>query len=279
MRIITDSAADFEPEELKKLDIACIPLSVNIGGREYQENIDLSKEKFYQLLEEASEPPRTSQPSPLAFLSVLREAKDAGEEAVVITLSSALSGTYQGALLAKSMLDYENCYVVDSLTATAGERILVEQAVALRKAGLSGKEIARELEALRSRVSLYACMDTLKYLHKGGRLSGASYVIGSFANIKPILHVSKDGQAEIPAKVLGVRKGIRWLCHRIGAQNLDPALPPYVMYTHHRENGELLAGALQKQGLVIPENHIVNVGAVIGSHIGPNAFGVVYVVQ
>lgn len=279
MRIITDSAADFEPEEQKRLNVTCVPLSVRLGGRDYQENINLSKKEFYALLEETPEPPRTSQPSPQAFLSVLREAKEAGEEAVVITLSSALSGTYQGALLAKGMLDYGDCYVVDSLTATAGERILVERAAALRDQGMGGKELVRELEALRPRISLYACMDTLKYLHRGGRLSGTSYVIGSLANIKPILHVSPEGQAEIPAKVLGGRRGIRWLRSRLELQPPDSAYSPYVMYTRNRENGELLADTLRKQGLSIPESHIVNVGAVIGAHIGPNAFGLAYVTR
>lgn len=279
MRIITDSAADFEPEELTRLNVTCVPLSVSLGSREYQETVDLTKEGFYTLLEEAPELPRTSQPSPQAFLSVLREARDAGEEAVVITLSSALSGTCQGARLAKGMLDYDRCYIVDSLTATAGERILVERATVLRDKGMSGKEIVRELEALRPRISLYACMDTLKYLHWGGRLSGTSYVIGTLANIKPILHVTQDGQAEIPTKVLGARRGLRWLCQRIGSQDLDPAFPPYVMYTRSRENGELLAAALRKQGVDIPESHLAGVGAVIGSHIGPNAFGSVYVTR
>ncbi|MGM9605829.1 MAG: DegV family protein [Faecousia sp.] len=161
IRIITDSAADFEPEEIARLGISCVPLSVRFGNAEYQENINLSKEMFYQLLEHESDMPSTSQPSPQAFLSVLQEAQDAGDEAIVITLSSALSGTCQNAFLAKNILEYEQCYIVDSLTATAGERILVEHALKLRSAGQCAKEIASELEALRSRITLYACMDTL----------------------------------------------------------------------------------------------------------------------
>ena len=277
VRIITDSAADFEPEELQNRGLPCVPLSVSFGSATYQENVDLSKQTFYSLLEREAEMPRTSQPAPQAFLSVLQAAKDAGEEAVVITLSSALSGTCQCARLAKEMLEYEGCYIVDSRTATAGERLLVERALTLHAAGMGAKEIAAELEALRPRITLYACMDTLKYLHKGGRLSGTSYVIGSFANIKPILHVSEDGRAMISAKVMGVRKGIRYLCERLAAQKPDPAFPLYIMYTHNRTNGESLASALRERGFSIPAHHIVNVGAAIGTHIGPNAFGLVYV--
>ena len=277
IQIVTDSAADFEPEELQGLALPCVPLSVNFGNKEYQENVNLSKAEFYHMLEQADEIPRTSQPSPQAFISALRKIKEAGDEAVVITLSSGLSGTYQSALLAKEILGYEDCYVVDSLTATAGERILVNYALELRFAGKSAKDIAEKLEMLRSRVTLYACMDTLKYLHKGGRLSETSYIIGSFANIKPILHVTEDGRPEIPAKVMGVRRGIRYLCERLAVKEADTAFPVYVMYTHNAENGTLLAKALRDYGVMIPESHIVNVGAVIGTHIGPNAFGLVYI--
>lgn len=279
VRIITDSAADYEPEELRERKVSCVPLSVSFGDTTYLDNVTLSKETFYELLEQEDEMPRTSQPSPQAFLSVLQDAKDAGDEAVVVTLSSALSGTCQCAMLARELLEYEDCYVVDSRTATAGERILVERALALRDAGLGAKEIAAALEALRPRVTLYACMDTLKYLHKGGRLSGTSYVIGSFANIKPILHVSEDGRAVIAAKVMGVRKGIRDLCERLAARKPNPAFPLYVMYTRDRTNGERLASALRERGFHIPDRHIVHVGAAIGTHIGPNAFGLVYVAE
>lgn len=277
VRIITDSAADFEPEELRALALPCVPLSVSFGSRTYQETVELSKQRFYELLEQEDEIPQTSQPAPEAFLSVLQEAKDAGEEAVVITLSSQLSGTFQCAQLAKELLDYEDCCIVDSRTATAGERILVEHALALRDKGMCAKEIASSLEALRPRMTLYACMDTLKYLHKGGRLSGSSYVIGSFANIKPILHVTEEGKAKIAAKAMGIRKGIRWLCEQIVTRKPAPGFLPYVMYTHDRTNGERLAEALRERGFAIPSHRIVNVGAVVGTHIGPNAFGLVYV--
>lgn len=277
VRIITDSSADFEPEELEHMNISCVPMSVTFDDTEYLENINLSKKMFYELLEQEKTHPRTSQPSPQSFMSMLQEAQDAGDEAVVITISSGLSGTCQTACLAKNLLEYEDCYVVDSLTATAGERILVEHAVKLRNAGKTACEIAKELEALRSRITLFACMDTLKYLYKGGRLSSTSYMIGAAANLKPILHVLSNGTLEIQAKMIGMRKGIQYLCQQLSKHKRDTDYPLYVMYSCYRRNGELLADSLRAGGVQIQNNQLVNVGAAIGTHIGPNSVGLVYV--
>lgn len=279
VRIVTDSAADFEPAELAAMDVTCIPLSVLFGDNAYRENENLSKEMFYQLLTVQKDFPKTSQPSPFEFSQVFECFKASGDETVAILLSSKLSGTYQGAVLAKNLCGYEECYLVDSLCATAGERILVEHAVKLREEGRTALEIAQSIEQLKASISLYACLDTLEYLRRGGRISGAAAAIGSMTHIKPILHVAKDGSAEIPAKMLGKQRGLKYLLQRIEQKKPDPSFPIYVMYTHIRENAELLAERLRQAGYSIAERQIVNVGAVIGSHIGPNAFGLVYVTQ
>lgn len=131
-----------------------------------------------------------------------------GDECVIITISSVLSGTYQSAFLVKNMLDYENCYVVDSLNATAGQRLLVDYAVKLRGEGKSAKEIFDELEIVKTKIKLYACVDTLEYLHKGGRLSKTAYTVGTFANIKPVIRVSEEGAVEVSSKAMSMKGGI-----------------------------------------------------------------------
>lgn len=279
VKIITDSAADFEAEELQALDVACIPLSVTFGEREYQENVDLTKAQFYSLLDSEPTFPKTSQPSPMTLERYLRAAQASGQEAVVITLSSALSGTYQGAVLAKERLGYDRCLIFDSLMATAGQRILVEQAVKLRDQGASAREIVEELHALRPRMTLYGCIYTLEFLRRGGRISGTAAALGAMANIKPIITVTKDGRIEIPAKVLGRQHGMRYLLKEFAAAPPDPDYPIYVMYAHVRENTELLAGELRALGYDIQEKDFKNVGAAIGSHIGHNGFGYVYIAK
>lgn len=277
VQIITDSAADFEAYEYEEIGVKCIPLCVTFEDKEYQENIDLSKEMFYQLLKEKKDFPRTSQPSPCTVECALQEAMDAGDEAVIISISSGFSGFYQNLLMVKNMMKYDNCYVIDSKTGTGGQRILVEQAAKLRDAGKSAMEIVKEIEGLRSRIVLYACMDTLEYLHRGGRISSTAYTVGSLAHVKPILRISTEGLVEIPAKTMGMRKGMDFMCKRLEQQTPDDRYPLYVMFTGDRTNGEKLAMRLKENGYPISDKRIINVGAAIGSHIGPNACGLVYI--
>ncbi len=196
-----------------------------------------------------------------------------------ITLYSALSGTYQSALMAKEMAGGDGCYIVDSRNATGGRRMLVEEAVRLRDAGKSAKEIAEAVEQLRDKIVLYACVDTLEYLYHGGRISRTAYKVGTMAQVKPIIRVSKDGRVEVSSKAMGMRKGMDYLCKRLAVFTPDPAYDLYVMYTADHTNGELLAQRLETLGYVVPSERIINVGAAIGSHVGPNACGLVYVSQ
>lgn len=277
VRIITDSAADLEPLEYEALGVKCLPLCVSFGEKEYRENIDLSKELFYSLLAESKDFPHTAQASLYEVECLLREAMDAGDECVVISLSSGFSGFYQNLVMVKNMLGYDSCHIIDSHTGTGGQRLLVEHAARLRDEGRSAAEIAEAIESLKGRIVLYACMDTLEYLYRGGRISGVTYTVGSIANIKPILYISREGFCEIPAKAMGMRKGMDYLCKRLELHTRDEAFPLYVMYTGERSNGEKLAQRLRGLGYDIPDSRVINVGAAIGSHVGPNACGLVYI--
>ncbi len=277
VRIITDSAADFEPRELDALNITCIPLTVSFGTDDYQENVNLNKIQFYELLEAAGELPKTAQASPQCLLDLFEAAEEAGDEAVYITISSAISGTYQSALAVRSMVDSENCYVVDGKNGTGGQRMVVERAVQLRDAGKTAKEIVADLETFRDRIVLYACINTLENLYKGGRISHTSYAIGSLAQIKPIINVDVAGRVMVPAKAMGMRKGMDYLYKRLEEKPMDPEFPLYVMYTSDREVARTLAARLADQGYVVPEERIIQVGAAIGTHVGPSACGLVYV--
>ena len=279
IRIITDSAADFEPQELEQLHITCIPLSVHFGEADYQENVNLAKTQFYELLLHSEEPPKTSQAAPQTLLDLFEDAVKNGDEVIYFTLSSALSGTYQSAVMAKNLADSPLCHVVDSRNATGGQRMVLEYAVRLRDEGKTAKEIIDATEALRSRIVLFACIDTLEYLYKGGRISHAVYKLGTLANIKPIITVESDGSIGIPAKAMGMRKGMDHLCKQVQQRPADPDFPFYVMYTNNRTVAESLASRLETVGVAVPENRIIQVGAAIGSHIGPDACGLVYVAQ
>ena len=276
VRIITDSAADLELAEYEKMNITCIPLTVFFGDQEYQENVNLSKDEFYSLLA-TGEYPKTAQASPQILLDLFEEAKAAGDEAIYITLSSCLSGTYQSACAAKQMADYDGCYVVDGKNATGGQRMIVEYAAKLRDQGKSAQEIIAGVESLNGRIVLYACMDTLEYLYRGGRISQTVYKLGTLAQVKPIIRVSDEGRVEVPAKAMGMKKGMDYLCRQLADRKPDLEFPLYVMYTADRTNGEVLAEKFRGMGYDIPDSRIINVGAAIGSHVGPNACGMVYI--
>ena len=277
VRIITDSAADFEPIELEQKQITCIPLKVLFGTEEYEENISLRKDQFYDKMTQFNGFPKTSQAAPQVLADLFEEAKAAGDEAIYFTLSSALSGTWQSAMFIRDDLGYEGAYLVDSRNATGGQRMLVEYAVRLRDEGKCAKEIVEAVEAMRERIVLYACINTLEYLYKGGRISHLSYTLGTLAQIKPIIHVDHHGRVDIPAKAMGMRKGMDYLCKQADVKAPDTDFPLYVMYTDDRTVAETLALRLAEHGHAIHEDHIIQVGAAIGSHIGPKACGLVYV--
>lgn len=277
VRIITDSAADFEPRELQEKGILCIPLTVTVGETEYQENVNLTKAGFYELMAASGNLPKTAQASPQVLLDLIDQAREAGDEVIYITLSSALSGTYQTALSMCRMADYAGAYVVDSRNATGGQRLVVEYAVKLRDAGKSAAEIVEAVEVFRNKIVLFACINTMENLYKGGRISQTAYALGNLAQIKPIITIDQEGKVAIPAKAMGLRKGMDMLCKKLTAQPWDNAYPLYVMYTDDRSVAENLAKKLEGQGGMIPPEHIIQVGAAIGTHIGAAACGLVYV--
>ena len=277
IRIVTDSAADFEIGEYQERNITCIPLTVMFGDAEYQETVNLDKDGFYRLLHETGEFPKTAQASPSSLMDLIEEARACGDDLIYICLSSALSGTCQTAMMTAEDSEYGRVFVVDSRNATGGQRMLVEYAAKLRDEGKNAEEIIAGVESIRDRVVLYACMDTLEYLYRGGRISHTVYTIGSLAQIKPIITIDQKGAVEVPAKAMGMRKGMDYLCKRLEHQKPDPAFPVYAMYTEDRTNGEALAKKMSAMGTEV--QGILNVGAAIGSHIGPNACGLVYIAQ
>lgn len=277
VRIITDSAADFEAAELQRLDVTLIPLIVRFGEAEYHDGVDLTKAAFYDKLLHSEEFPQTSQPSPAILENLFTQAHANGDEAIYITISSGISGTYQTARMICEDLELPGCHVVDSLNATGGQRQVVEYAVRLRDEGKNAAQIVEALEAFRSRIVLYACINTLEYLYKGGRISHTVYKIGNLAQIKPIIHVDQEGKVAIPGKAMGMRKGMENLCKYLDARMPSADFPLYVMYTNNRSVAEALAERVRAHGFAVPDDHIIGVGAAIGTHIGPDACGLVYV--
>lgn len=277
IRIMTDSAADFSTEEAKAYHITRIPLQVVFGEDAYADGETLTPEIFWERLL-AGENPKTSQPSPEAFLNAFEEAKAAGDAVVCITLSSGLSGTTQSALLAKSMIDYEPIYIVDSLTAATGEKLLVTIACRLRDEGkLTAQEIAAQIESLRGRLALYAGIDTLDYLARGGRIPKAAASLSSMIRFKVLITFGANGKLDLCGKGIGLHRAMDALIKLISADKIDTNYPVMPIYTYDPANCHNLLKKLNAQGVEFTAEEAMPVGATISTHIGPGAYGLTYI--
>ncbi|MDO4523164.1 MAG: DegV family protein [Eubacteriales bacterium] len=279
IRIITDSAADYSASEIEKRNITCVPMTITFGEETFLDGTEITKEDFFERLINEKELPKTSQPSPTSFLECFEEAKRDGDTVIAILVSGSLSGTIQCAELAKSMAEYDDIHIIDSRLATLGMRFLVDRAVAMRDQGCTAVQIVDALEMLKSKVRIYAGLDTLEYLQKGGRLSRAEAGLGKMVNLKPILTFSREGAVELCSKQIGVRHAYRHIAKLLEEHVPDESYPVYFLYSHEKKNCVGFIQHLQKKGIEFGTPKLRGIGATIGTHIGPGAFGIVFVEQ
>lgn len=272
IKILVDSSADCNLQD-GIVDLI-VPISVNIDGTEYKSGIDITSDKFYELLQSAKEFPRTSQPSPQLFVEIFEAAKEAGDQLIYLCLSSCFSGTYQGALIAKDMVDYDDIYVIDTKGVTHMITVLAQYARSLINTGHTAGDIVDKCEELKGKIRVYAGVDTLEYLYKGGRLSRAGAAVGEIAGIKPIITV-RDGRVEVVGKSIGKLRAMNTLLEKIKSHEIDTDFPIYPMYTSGTENCEALEQRLKDSGYVIANR--LQIGSTIGSHVGPGVYAVMFV--
>lgn len=273
-RIIVDSTADLMPGVKESVHV--VPLTIYFGEEEYVDGVTIDHKTFYERLIESDVLPTTSQATPHAFEIEFEKAKEAGESAVVITVASKLSGTYQSAMIAAS--EYENIYVVDSESAAIGSGILTEYALQLLDQGLEAKEIAEKLEEVKKKLVIVALVDTLEYLKKGGRISSTVAFAGVVLNIKPVLSVV-HGEISVLGKARGSKQGNNLLVKEIenvgGVDFSKPVLLGYAGIT------DALLLKYMEDSKRLWENDLetvryTTVGSAIGTHIGPGAIAVAF---
>ena len=276
IHIITDSSADLTPANAQRLGVEVVSMSIQFGDRSYLDGIDLDKAQFYQLLAEDRTSPSTAQPTPADFLKPMEAARATGAEAVVITLSSILSGTHQSALIAKDMCSYGPIYVVDSLSATAGIQIMVEYACKLREQGLSAQEIVEQVETLKGRIRIFAVIDTLEYLRRGGRLSSLQAGLGTVTKLKPVIAV-RDGAVMVVGKAFGTAAATKQLLKFLSEHPIDSNFPAFALYSDDRGRVDEFLPKLQEVNALPEDLRFCSIGPTIGTHIGPGAVGMAYV--
>ena len=275
-KIIIDSASDIEIDEANKLGITLIPMIIRIEDEEYLDGYNLSKRQFFEKLIETSTLPKTSQINPERFREEYEKIVANGDEAVVITISSKLSGTYSSAV--KASQDFKDkIYVVDSLNASLGERILFDYAYRLVLSGMPAKDISEELNKKKTKINLLSMLDTLKYLRKGGRISAFTAFAGELMSIKPVITV-KNGEVKLVGKAIGSKRASNVLNKLVLDKGIDFDMPYCVAWSelsdqllekYINDSESLWKGQTEN----IPKYQI---GSTIGTHVGPNAIGVAF---
>ena len=271
VRLIIDSTTNI-PEKIRSR-FTIIPLKVRFGDEEFIEGITIDDKRFYEKLIESDVLPTTSQPSPEDFAKAYKEALEAGEEVLVITLSSKLSGTYQSAVIAAMGFPDDKIHIVDSKSVAIGTGILVQMALSMADNGMSASQIAEVITKERENIRLIALLDTLEYLKKGGRISKTVAFAGGILSIKPVICVV-DGEVKLLGKARGSKHGNNLLVQEIkAAGGVDFRKPVLLGYTG------LTDALLQKyisDSASLWENNtdtldFAIVGSVVGTHVGPGA--------
>ena len=275
VNLIIDSTTDLNPQLREQFTV--VPLTVHFGDQEYIDGVTISHRQFYEKLVESDVLPSTSQATPAAFADVFEEVARRGETAVVLTLASQLSGTYQSAMIAAS--DYPGrIFVVDGTSVAIGTGILAELALRLREQGLTAEEIAGRLEEEKEKIHVVALLDTLEYLKRGGRISATVAFAGGLLSIKPVIAV-KDGVIQMLGKARGSRQGNNLLVQQIekaGGVDFDkPVLLGFsglsdALRTKYIEDSRDL-WENGTESLVT-----TSIGSVVGTHAGPGAIAVAF---
>jgi len=275
IKIFADSTSDLSPDWIKTYDIGIIPLYVVFGDESLKDGVEITPEQLYERVSQNGRLPKTAAPSPADFMTAFQPYIEQGDDILYISLSSELSSTYQNALLASSEFPEGRISVVDSLNLSSGIGLLVMKAVHAAEKGQSLNEITHLVEALKPNVRTEFVIDTLEYLHKGGRCSGMQNLIGSLLKIRPVIRVT-DGKMSPAYKVRGKREKAldQMLQNTLSEKHQIDTDLIIVVHTMAEEDALELQKSLQEQTGARVE--LTTAGCVICSHCGPKTIGIIY---
>ena len=280
IRIIIDSACDMPKAKADELKLDFLPLKTIFGEEEFLDGINITHEDFYQRLEDSKVNPTTSQISPADYEDLYEDVKKCGDTAIVITLSSKLSGTYQSANIARD--GYEDCiHIVDSENVTLGEQLLILYACQLRDTGLSALEIVAALEDKKKDIRVVAALDTLEYLQRGGRISKTVAVAGNLLSIKPVIAI-ENGEVSLVAKARGTKNAQAQVTATVkNYGKIDFSMPAAYVYSGLNDEPlqKYIKDAANTWEDQMEDMPIYSIGTTIGTHVGPGAFGIAFFVK
>ncbi|MCL2771168.1 MAG: DegV family protein [Firmicutes bacterium] len=274
IRILTDTSSGFAPADVKKIGVEMASLPINFDGEEFLDGIDISHEEFYVKQKQAKEFPKTSAVNQTAFEEFFLDAKNKGDDMIVLTISKELSLTNSQAIAAKNAVGYDRIYILNTLTAATPLIALVLEAVRMRNEKMKVSEIVAELERLIPKAKLFAYVDTLKYLKAGGRISGTSATIGTMIGLKPIMTLI-DGKVAACHKCIGARKAQGYIVSQLKTRDVDFSRPVYFAHTNVADECEALKAQAKKEHNFI-DGGTWWISATVAVHAGPGAVAVAF---
>ncbi len=275
VKIVTDSSCDISLERCAELGVELLPITVNFGEESYRANLDITNEEFYEKLATVQELPKTAQITPAQFEKIFQLYKESGDDVVCLFISSKMSGTLQSARVAKNILDADNILLPDTLNVTFALGLLVEEAVKMRDAGMTGAEIVTKIEELIPRIRLFAMIEDLKYLKMGGRLSATSALVASILGICPIITL-KDGLVEVVGKARGKKAAFAAIRKCVEKEPISADYCVTLGHANVPENCKAFEGYMEDL-LKKREIHVSSIGSIVGTHTGPGAVGLAYI--
>ncbi len=274
MEIFTDSCCDLSPDQIKDFNIHVVPLGVFIDGESYLDGVSITTPELFALVKKTGKLPKTSAPAQGQFIDAFKPYNDI----IYISISSKLSASYQNGLIAANALSNKKIQVVDSSNLSTGIGLLVLKAAEMRDAGKTSDEIVRVLNTTTNKVNTSFVIDTLDYLHMGGRCTAMELIIGSMLKIRPVIEVKTDGTLGVKEKISGTRK------KALDSMVLDfksklPGIDLHRVFITHaycEKDAEYLRSELLKLA-PIEEVCFTTAGATISSHCGPDCIGILFI--
>jgi DegV family protein with EDD domain len=271
--VVTDSTAYLSNDFVTEHGIKVVPLNLNWDDENFRDNVDITAEEFYQRLEKSNSIPTTSQPSSGDFLTVFKEAAKGVDALVAVLISSGISGTVDSAIMAKKEFTQVPVEIVDSKVAAAGLALMCKAVASAVEKGNSVDEVLKMGKRVFDSMSVYFVVDTLKYLHKGGRIGGASAFLGSALDLKPILFLSPEGKVEALEKVRTKKKAVSRLID-LAVEKAD-GKKAYVgiMHANALEGAQAIKAELENR-MDLADIEIYELSPAIGTHTGPGTLGI-----
>jgi DegV family protein with EDD domain len=269
--IVTDSASDMDPARAASLGISIVPLLVSFGSETFDAGVDLSREQFWDKVKTPGTPIATTAAcSPGTFQLAYQKAFDEGADSIVsVHVADTLSGTLKAAQVARASFAGRDIQIVDSMSASMGEGMLAELAVTMAAAGASAKDIAETLLRRRNDLQVYLALETLEYLKRGGRISGARAAIGTLLSVKPIIEI-KDGVVEVAERVRTRSKVRERLIELFAARPVERLS---ILHTTDAGVEEFADDLVAAVGIDRSQVTIDLVGPSVGPHLGPGCVG------